>query len=197
MKFLIKMILDYQIKNKCIEEYKKSVYEYAYLILFEELINIIIAFLVGIIFDSVDLIACFLGSYIPLRQFAGGYHADSGINCGIVSTIIICVVCLLDKICLIKLIEQNKYLILIIAEISIIVLAPVDSDNKRLSIHDKRKYKKNTIILLLIQIGFAIWGKMNGKDSLICGITYSHILLSCMLIIGFKKYLYRKEEKTR
>lgn len=183
---MVNKLLEYQIRNKCIYEHEKDLYVYAYTILFEECINIVIAFLFGIFFRNVSLIFFFLCSYISLRRYAGGYHADSSLRCGSVSSLLILGLCFIEKTGILKFI-QNTSVILLVAHIFILTLTPVDSYNKRLNDFERKKYHKTTVIILLIQVIILHFGIYLNKDFLIGGITYSHIVLMFMLLIGICK----------
>lgn len=196
MKSLINEILDYQIKNNCMKKSEKTTYEYAYTILIEECINIAIAFIIAIVFRNTMLVFCFLCSYIPLRRFAGGYHADDGFLCGIVSAILIIILCLLSKSGVDNLIQNSKYIILIICQVCIFTLAPVDTANKRLDEYEKQKNRKIVAKILIVQMLSVFVGAVWNSDCLLGGIIYSHIVLNCMLLIGiYKNYIHRQEGK--
>lgn len=189
MKEFINILLDYQIKNNCIEKSEKEVYEYAYTVLIEECSNVVVAFIIGLIFGNVMLVLGFLCSYIPLRRFAGGYHADNGITCGIVSAILIIILCFLSKenIWNLNLIQTSKNFILIISQICIFVLAPIDTENKKLNEYEKKKYHMIVAKMLLAQMFAAIIISLLEISYLLEGIIYSHIVLNCMLFVGIYK----------
>lgn len=194
MKTLINRLLDYQIKNNCIEKSEKAVYEYAYTILIEECINIVVAFIIGILFGNVMLVLGFLCSYIPLRRFAGGYHADNGIACGIVSAILIIILCFLSKVNIwdLSLVQKNKYIILTISQICVFILAPIDTENKKLNEYEKKKYHMIVAKILIAQMFVANIITLLNINYLFGGIIYSHIVLNCMLFMGiYKNHILR------
>ena len=192
MKILTKKSLDYQIRNKYIKEQERELYEYAYTILFEEFINIVVAFAIALFFGQLNVVICFLCSYIPLRRFSGGYHADNGITCGIVSTLLIVVLCILNDLNIIESIESSVYIFLIICQICIFILSPIDSVNKPLSYDQKQKYHKNSVIILLFQILILNFAICMNIRFLYMGISYSHIVLFFMLIVGKYKNNIKK-----
>lgn len=192
MKILTKKSLDYQIRNKYIKEQERELYEYAYTILFEEFINIVVAFAIALFFGQLNVVICFLCSYIPLRRFSGGYHAENGIKCGIVSTLLIVVLCILNDLNIIESIESSVYIFLIICQICIFILSPIDSVNKPLSYDQKQKYHKNSVIILLFQILILNFAICMNIRFLYMGISYSHIVLFFMLIVGKYKNNIKK-----
>lgn len=119
--------------------------------------------IVAIIFQIPLETIVFALFYGPLRKYAGGIHVKSRGLCMILSVAIMLVV-----ICLSKWISHMPSwrviatIVLAFAIILILLLAPVDSPRRRLSIETKALYRKRirrilrleTIILLL---GFAIF----------------------------------------
>ena len=190
MNSLVSKVLEYQIKSKYICEQEKDIYQYAYLIFFEECINLLVAIIIGCFFGEIQLVVCFLCSYIPLRRYSGGYHADKGYLCGIVSAILIIFLCMLNKMNINMFVFQAGYIFLLILQISICGLAPVDSKNKRLSKTEKRKYRKITTILLVLQIMLMLFGLLLKVECIYWGIIYSHIVLCFMMFVGICKNHY-------
>lgn len=190
MNSLISRVLEYEIRNKYIDEHEKEVYQYAYIIFLEESINLLIAFIIGIFFGELKLILCFLCSYIPLRRYSGGYHAEKGYLCGIVSAALIILLCMLQKVEIDMHIPRMGYIFLIILQLSICRFAPVDSKNKRLNENVKQKYRKTTIFLLLLQIVALLFGILLKVKCIYWGIIYSHIVLCFMMFVGtLKNYI--------
>lgn len=68
-------------KNSIISEAETDLYEYGFQITLANLLNFVIAFLIGVIFRSVIEVALFYCVFISLRFFCGGYHADSYGKC--------------------------------------------------------------------------------------------------------------------
>lgn len=77
---LIDGFIDLQKSLGIIGENEKDTYIYAYTILFEQVLNIFIAIVIGSMMGALGFVGVFLLFYIPLRILGGGYHADSGSN---------------------------------------------------------------------------------------------------------------------
>ena len=119
---MIDKIVDYQIKEKYIQEKEKNIYRYAYTVFIEECINIIISFFIGIFFRKLLFTICYLFSYISLRKFAGGYHSKSKWNCRVISLFLIVFSCVFDELFFETIKRENLYLFDIIAQIIILIL---------------------------------------------------------------------------
>lgn len=80
-----KMILEYLIRSKVIEDTDsdREYYQYGIEITVSSLLNIILILSIGIIarsfFESIIFLLCF----VLIRQFTGGYHADTYFKCNL------------------------------------------------------------------------------------------------------------------
>ncbi|SMP66825.1 accessory gene regulator ArgB-like protein [Anoxynatronum buryatiense] len=88
--------------------------------------------------------------YIPLRSFAGGYHARTPIACYIYSLVLIAVA--LKSIDFISTTPIAGYLLIGISTVVIIILAPVGDQNKPLTQQEQKKYKTVTIRILAFHL---------------------------------------------
>lgn len=153
--------------------------------------------LLKIIFFGVCLaIGAFMGMFFEcvvylvlfaiLRTNAGGYHADTRIRCFIQSMLTMIVAMLV-------LMYVNTVTMIVLSVtaflsgIAIILLAPVDSENKRLEKDEIVKFKTRSIVILIAEIIFALimlYFKIYVLSSAaMLAITMSGILLAA----GYKK----------
>lgn len=89
---LSKFILKKLIKRNVIEEKDRQIYLYG---LYEGIIileNIIITIFIGFWFGNLIQTFMFLVAYIPLRSYAGGYHAKTEKKCFFYSVILVLMV---------------------------------------------------------------------------------------------------------
>lgn len=96
---IVEKIIEKQLKEKMITAEDANIYRYGYALVFEVLINIIMAVFIGIVSGDLVEILLFLGLYIPLRSFCGGWHADKVWKCTIYSNLILVVMALFDDYC--------------------------------------------------------------------------------------------------
>lgn len=85
MKDLLERLIAKQIDAGIISKDEEELYRYGYLILFEWGLNLIIAGLIGILSKDLQTTLIFLLSVIPLRSYAGGYHASTPFRCAVIS----------------------------------------------------------------------------------------------------------------
>lgn len=103
------------------------------------------ALIIGWIFGVVPEIAVFMATYIPLRSFAGGYHAKTPIRCYIFSVILLIIVSSCMKYIFIA--EWVYYAILATAALVVLILAPVEDKNKPLDETEHKVYKRRTMLI--------------------------------------------------
>ena len=133
-------IADWLIEQKAISTGERELYAYAVHCLFSLLYPIAFASVIG----------AFLGmimSFIAVRKFSGGYHADSFYKCLIISSIVIMTMLQISNY-----INNNLLfnVIYIASSILLMIFSPIDSANKRLDNDDKRFCKKITILIVVV-----------------------------------------------
>jgi accessory gene regulator B len=156
------------------------------------MLNIIITIFIGLLLQMMWQSLLFMVSYIPLRTYAGGYHAGTQLRCFWYSILLILVVLLA-----IKFIPWTNFIILGLALVSgtvIYLLAPMEDENKPLSKSEVKVYKNRARVILLLElvsIFILITNNMYAEG--VC-VLLSILALSIMLFMG--KHL-KKSEKMR
>lgn len=130
----------------------------------------------------------FLLLYIPLRRYIGGFHFSSNIICIFFSTLISIIPPLLSK----QLFVSFRLVILtsLILLIETFLIAPVDHKNKRLTNNQINLYKKKSIIIEFLYIGFIIISYKYSINTLI-NIIFSVIVISLIsLSVSYIKRIF-------
>ena len=120
------------------------------------LCGVVVAMILGVIFGKLFEVLFFLTLFIPLRVFAGGYHARSAKRCMVLSTGVIVAVILLSYAYehLFSTFDYGiitEFVLFLICGTVVFLLSPVDNDNKRLFNYEIKKYKEITGIIVLIE----------------------------------------------
>ena len=176
-------IVSWQIKKNLLKDDQRALYLYAYEVLINQIINIVVAVFIAVIMRAPMPVFVFLASYIPLRSYCGGYHARTNGVCTVVSAILILIVCLLEKY-----IVGTAALFLpvagfLISGILIYIFAPVPDRNKLLDEEETRRYRLKSRQLWLAEvIAGGIFWFVNIRVCVVLAI--SHLLLSIMLLYG-------------
>ena len=180
---LVNYIVDRQIASGKIKQEEGSVYRYGYTLFFEKLINILIVTIICIITGKWIEIWEFLLAVIPLRSFAGGWHADKFWQCAILSNFMVVLMLFWINMISVKTIEVY---IIIEAVVLIIILSimPTQNSNKPLSLEEMKKYKKITaftwIIECCVMLVFMIYKEYIYSFILL----YTHIIVAVAAIGG-------------
>ncbi len=184
-------------KNGTLVGIDEDLCEYGIYNLLLEIVNIILTLLIGIFTNMLSECLIFTIAYIPLRIFAGGFHAKTPMLCTIISAIILYV-----NVLLIKRFSENfscgLFLVTVISVVLVLFFAPISSRNKKLDKKEKRVYHTMTIVVLSFEF-FAelIFLKFN-YVRIATIFQFVFITVFLMLILGKIDLLIEKfRNKTR
>jgi len=156
------------------------------------IINALSALLIGLILGMLWQSIVLMLSYIPIRSYAGGYHANTQMKCYWLSNAVIFAV-----LVGIKLIPWNGYIfstMSLFAAVVVFWLAPVEDLNKPLRQIEIVIYRRRAriIFVLLLCIAFLLW--FAGNIQISVSVVMALQLVSVMLIMGVIK---NKKSKRR
>jgi len=171
------------VENEIIESDDFEIYRYGFETLIYFVVNILVALLIGIVFDKFIHTIIFLSCYCTLRQFAGGYHARNYTECSLTFAVIyVLVILVANNINIYNL----KYILILLLLLSITIIhniAPLEHRNKPLSMDEKMNYKnvikKITFLISFIVIISLIFNVMSEY------IIYSVLAVFLILILLF------------
>lgn len=172
-------------QSNVIEAEDIEIYIYGINQIFVSILNIVSALIIGLIFGVLWEIAVFMAVYIPLRSYAGGYHAKTPLRCYIFSVIMLIIVSTGIKYLYVA--EWVYYAFFALSIIVVFILSPVEDKNKPLDEIEYKVYKKRAILITIAEILLSILLKMIGLDNIFIAVVYSFIVLSVMLIAGMIK----------
>ncbi len=161
------------------------------------LLNICTALLIGIILNMFLEITLYLIFFLPLRIFAGGYHAKTQLRCYIMSTVTN--VFILFGI---RYLNQNQsiweLLLFIVAFCVIWKLVPVADANKPLLPLEQSKYQKKVRGTLVLIAAIAALAYITNIHMVTAVVEMSVCFLSVILVMGViknKKILKNQEQE--
>lgn len=180
---VVDLIVHNQVNSKAIKEEDISVYRYGYTLMFELAINILIGFLIGIVSGQLLTVILFSAFFIPLRSFAGGWHASKAWICTICSNGLFVVVIYVLR----QKWYQPAFWQVLVAEVIlallIFILSPVESPNKKLNEAEKKHYKKVVGVILLLEvllvILFGVTGYAVGRNLMLL----VHVVMVVALVV--------------
>ena len=182
-----KMIAISLFRMKVIDENELEIYIYGYEVLISSIVDSLIVLIFGVAFHKMILMLIFFTMFISIRIYTGGYHADTFMMCKTVFILICSFLILASK--------MEVYLILMLFimmfyNISVFILAPVENVNKLLTLNEKIKYRRISIILSVFWTIIAVITYFNFIE--ICrSIMLTAFIIAFLMIVGEKKH--RKE----
>ena len=152
--------------------------------------TIFIGLMVGMVWQSI----IFILAYIPIRSYAGGYHASSPLTCYLLS-IPFMTAALLG----VKWIPWNShicFIALVCSGLIIVFLAPVEDSNKPLDQIEHRAYKRKSCVILIIHISIMILFWLFSMKQTSISIIMADMMAAVMLILGVLKNKINVKEKA-
>lgn len=180
--------LDNQIKKNYITESDRELYLYGYQLLLLEIVNVSVLIIIGLLFQCLIYMALFAVVYIPLRSYAGGYHASTPIGCAIFSAILELVIAVTLRFSLYNFLLPGTFALTFVAQIIIWLHAPIEAVRKPLGDGQKQKFRKITRTILLIEAAVLLVLCIKNHHSpagFVIGI--SHIILAMMMLLPQKE----------
>lgn len=184
---LVDTVINKQIEEKVLKMEEINIYRYGYILLCEVILNLIISLIIGLIFGELKMISFFLFMYIPLRSLCGGWHADKIWKCTIISNIILLLQILGERF-----LVQNMVIYMIIGLfmfclISILHMAPVETESKKISASERHIYKKRIYCIILIHtVVFVVLVLVDAKEY-IFSMGYVYVVQNVMLVLEVLK----------
>lgn len=169
------------IDNQIIESEERELYRYGIQEGLTIVLNLVTTLLIGLLCDMIWQSIVFTVAYIPLRSFAGGYHAKTTIGCYIFSIVLITAVLLTMK--LLPISSFVCCIMLLCSGVCIFVLAPVENHNKPLDDVELTVYGQRSRWITVLEIMLALLcGGLGLQDISMC-LSVSLVIMSVMLIL--------------
>ena len=146
------------------------------------LFNLLTALLIGVMLDSVPEVILYFAAYIPLRIYAGGYHAQTPRRCYFFSVILITAILLAIRFFPIS--QRICCFGMVTAFILIFILAPIEDKNKPFTEKEQIFFKKQTIRLLFTETAIFTTALYLKYTSMTTCIFMAFATVTVMLILG-------------
>lgn len=143
------------LKNPNTNYDKIEVYQYGFFVLFSNIIFFLLTIILGAVLNTFLSSIVFYIAFFSIRQYAGGYHAPTGTECEVLTSlsILACIV----VIRLSKTYDFQTFLLVMsaVSALCIAVLCPLDTPEKPLSEQEFRYFRKISLLILAV-ISFAV-----------------------------------------
>lgn len=187
----IDRLIDILILKESIKEDEMELYAYGLELAVGIFINILTTIFIGMIFGMVLESMIFLLIYIPIRSYAGGYHANSNLKCYFLSCLLIIFVLLV-----IFYMPDKSYInitigVICVATPIILILAPIEDYNKPIDDKERQVFKNKIRLILAFYIGITIICIELGIKNIAVVIAITMFMLSTILVLGKIKNVYK------
>lgn len=144
---LVNCILFKMQSEKLVDEEDIEIYQFGLECILLKLIHIISYLLIGICMGDVFSLLVSGSILIPLRRKTGGYHAKTRVGCYIFSCCVVLLLCLFNKAEMALMVRTAG---MIVADILILLLTPMENENRVLELDEKILFRKQAIVLLAL-----------------------------------------------
>ncbi len=177
-------IIERLILNEAIPGEDKEIYRYGIQQGIIALLNLGTTMVIGMAFGMLLESVLFLAAYIPLRSFAGGYHAKTAVRCYFFSIVMMSAVLWVMR-CVIYSGLICGCLTVIFGSI-ICILVPVEDRNKPLDDLEKKVYGKRARSILVPECMISLLATLCGWERI--GMCMTSVLCVMMLMLLLEKW---------
>ena len=175
-------ITNYLICKKVIKDDDREIYQYGFEQVFSYLLNIATMLLLGIILGKIYQSLVLILSFMALRSYSGGYHANTPLQCYLLT-----VMSISATLSIMKFITIDRFIcwgLLVLSSVVILLLSPIGSKNKPLDEIEKIIYRKKTIIVWSVETCVAIVFIILDITEIHIAITLAQVIINIALIFG-------------
>jgi len=163
----------------------KELYQYSYQLLLETLLSWASIFVVGALFHNLIGTLLFAVFYIPLRVYAGGYHARTFTGCYWMSITSFVVFSLLIARFAPIISNLLFWSVLLTCCAIILFLAPIADQNKPASVEEYNAFRVKVRKILMFDLGITLlFGIQNIDYDILLYMEFAFLQLSIQLLIG-------------
>mgnify|MGYP002625383607 CR=1 FL=1 len=161
----------------------KDLYSYGFFLLFSYLFFFMLTVLYGFLFRIPFESMLFYMMFIAIRSYAGGFHASKESTCTISTSIALFVsVFIIRYLTVLKLIIF-PFILSVICQILIVMYAPLDSEARRLTSKEKKKYREKSFFIGVVIICIGAFF-IQIRYSIFCTCVVSLALESFLLVLS-------------
>lgn len=171
--------------EKLVDEEDVDIYQFGIECMLLKVIHIATYLLIGICMEELLSLLVSGSILISLRRKAGGYHAKTRMGCYIFSCCVVFLLCLFNKTAMTSV---DGIIGMIVADILILLFAPVENENRMLELDEKILFRKQEIRLLaLINVVVSAIFLLNKYLFVAYWLEKGVIFAGVILVLGVKK----------
>ena len=187
-----KMIAVFLVLHEVIDEKDMEIYVYGYEALLSGIIDIIIAFSIGLLFNDLLKITVFLIEFVSVRLYTGGYHANTYLKCKILFSAIVISVVIMTRF------EYPSIFALFIILVFILMVfrfTPIENKNKPLTEEQKYEYRRLSRMLSIGWSSVAVLSYFYNR-TIFNTIIYTATFIVILMVAEILRKEVLNDEKT-
>ncbi|MBP3617205.1 MAG: accessory gene regulator B family protein [Lachnospiraceae bacterium] len=192
---LSERITGWLLTNEAISREDKEIYRYGIQQGMIALLNLGTTMVIGMVFGKLLESLLFMAAYIPLRSFAGGYHAKTAVRCYFFSIVMISAV-----LWVMRYVMCSSLVCVCLTAVSgsmIWFLVPVEDRNKPLDDVEKVVYRKRARGIVLTESIISLLTMFFSWERLGMCMTLVLCVLALMLLLGKWKNVYLRKRMCK
>ncbi len=139
------------VERGIIKEEEQEIYQFGIRNGMIILLNVLTAFLIGLVTEKLFVVAVFTLSFMVLRSYTGGYHSDSRIFCYVGSNLVLFIPVYTEML----FVQTDNYILFIFLALAvgiIMVYSPMHSKNRKLDEAEQKHFGRKARIITVIQL---------------------------------------------
>lgn len=171
------------VERGIIKEEEQEIYQFGIRNGFIILLNVVTAFLIGLLTAKLLVVAVFTLSFMVLRSYTGGYHSDSRIFCYIGSNLVLFIPVYTEEL-FIRTPKFVLFFFLVLALGIILMLSPMHSKNRKLDEKEQKHFGIRARLITVVQLIIlgVLW--YAGMTSYAYAVYVSICIIAVFMIIG-------------
>ncbi len=145
---LTEILMQPIIKNGNYETKDKNIIKYGIELMVTSFIGIFWMIIMSFVICKPTAWVFFLLGIAPIRTYAGGFHAKTHFRCYLISTVVFVVSLLVVKASVLGI--KTIFFMELFAVVIIVLMAPMEANNKPLKAETKRKNRKKCLIIAFV-----------------------------------------------
>lgn len=174
------------VERSVINEDYKEIYRYGLESLFSAAVEIISIFILAIFFGNFFETLLFFFTFVPLRLYAGGYHAGTHFKCYILSIMMYMIFSLIICFTPVHLISHFSIMFSILSLIIVFLFSPIVHNNRHADKEHIKKCRKISLFIIILGSFFIVVGSCIFQESIAIFAMSLGFLTECISIIAVK-----------
>lgn len=181
------------VERGIIKEEEQEIYQFGIRNGMIILLNVLTAFLIGLVTEKLFIVAVFTISFMVLRSYTGGYHSDSRIFCYIGSNLVLFIPVYTERL-FVKTEDSILIIFLTLAVGIIMILSPMHSKKRKLDEAEQKHFGRKARVITVMQLIVlgVLWYKGAGGYAYA---IYSSICITAVLMLIGKVQLLQAHIK--